>query len=66
MSSGGAHYCALHMTTGSILCWGANEHGQASPPATGRYTDIVSGETHSCALRSDGAVVCWGSIVVNP
>ncbi len=66
ISGGGAHYCALHRTTGSILCWGANEHGQASPPRTGRYTEIVSGETHSCALRSDGVVVCWGSIVVGP
>ncbi len=66
VSGGGAHYCALHMTTGSILCWGANEHGQASPPRTGRYTAIVSGDTHSCAIRSDGALVCWGSITVNP
>ena len=66
VSSGGAHYCALHSTTGSILCWGANEHGQASPPRTGRYTAIVSGDTHSCAIRSDGALVCWGSITVNP
>ena len=66
VSGGGAHYCALHSTTGSILCWGANEHGQASPPRTGRYTAIVSGDTHSCAIRSDGALVCWGSITVNP
>ena len=66
VSSGGAHYCALHMTTGSILCWGENEQGQASPPRIGRYTAIVSGESHSCALRSDGALVCWGSITVNP
>ena len=64
VSSGGAHYCALHGRNGSILCWGENEQGQASPPRTGRYTAIVSGETHSCALRTDGAVVCWGSIVV--
>ena len=64
VSGGGGHYCALHGTNGSILCWGENEQGQASPPRTGRYTAIVSGETHSCALRTDGAVVCWGSIVV--
>ncbi len=64
--SGGNHACALHRTTGSILCWGSNEHGQASPPATGTYSAITSGNTHSCALRSDGAVVCWGSITVNP
>ena len=66
VSGGGGHYCALHGTNGSILCWGENEHGQASPPRTGRYTTIVSGESHSCALRSDGALVCWGSITVNP
>ena len=66
VSDGGKHSCALHKTAGSILCWGDNEHGQALPPATGSYTDITSGETHSCALRSDGAVVCWGSITLSP
>ena len=66
VSSGDKHTCALHRTTGAILCWGVNDQGQASPPTTGEYTAIASGESHSCALRSDGAVVCWGSIVVNP
>ena len=66
VSSGGRHSCALHKTAGSILCWGDNEHGQASPPTTGTYTAIASGETHTCAIRSDGNVVCWGSITVNP
>ena len=66
VSSGGRHSCALHRTAGSILCWGDNERGQASPPRTGRYTAIASGDTHTCALRSDGATVCWGSITVNP
>ena len=66
VSSGGMHSCALHKTAGSILCWGDNEHGQASPPTTGTYTAIASGETHTCAIRSDGEVICWGSITVNP
>ena len=66
VSDGGRHSCALHKVTGSILCWGANEDGQATPPTTGRYIFITSGESHSCALRSDGVIVCWGSIVVNP
>ena len=66
VSSGGKHACALHKTTGSILCWGDNEQGQASPPATGAYIAITGGESHTCALRSDGAIVCWGSITVNP
>ena len=66
VSSGGGHSCALHQTAGSILCWGNNERGQASPPRNGTYKAIASGETHSCALRSDGAIVCWGSITVNP
>ena len=66
VSSGGGHSCALHKTAGSILCWGDNEHGQASPPTTGSYTAIASGETHTCAIRSDGIVVCWGSITISP
>ena len=64
VSRGTDHACALH-TSGSIACWGANTHGQASPP-TGSFTAISSGDKGSCAVRQgDGVVVCWGSFEVN-
>jgi alpha-tubulin suppressor-like RCC1 family protein len=29
-------------------------------PTTGTYTKVVSGGSHSCALTTDGKIVCWG------
>lgn len=60
---------------GSVLCWGANELGQlgtgaanASPnPAPivvanlSDATSIWTGRNHACAVRKNGAVVCWGA-----
>ena len=28
----------------------------------GTYTAIATGNLHSCALRSDGTIACWGMI----
>ena len=37
-----------------------NEYGQADAPA-GRFTAVSAGKSHSCGLRVDGVVECWGS-----
>ena len=34
--------------------------GPAKTPG-GKFTAITAGDYHSCGLRADGAVVCWGS-----
>ena len=47
---------------GSIVGWGYNSHGQASPPAGNDYSAISAGgltEGHSLALRTDGS--CSGT-----
>ena len=31
----------------------------AGPP-DGTYEAVTAGDTHACALRTDGAVACWG------
>ena len=41
-------------------CWGRNRDGQTEAPS-GRYSQVSAGEDHSCGLRSDGGVVCWGA-----
>ena len=38
---------------------GANVHGEATPPA-GTFTQVSAGARHTCGLRTDGRVVCWG------
>ena len=46
-------------TDQTVACWGQNTHGQADPPE-GTFTDVASGNRHSCGLRTDHSVVCWG------
>jgi alpha-tubulin suppressor-like RCC1 family protein len=73
ITTGLRHTCALN-AGGDAYCWGTNETGQlglggiggladAPVAVTGGYvyTAIAAGDSSTCALRSDGAVVCWGA-----
>ncbi len=48
-------------TAGTVQCWDTSAGGVTAPPAgiTGAI-DIDQFDTSFCALRSDGAVACWG------
>ncbi len=72
ISVGRKHTCAV-TTAGATLCWGGNDDGQvgsgtasATPAPTqvsglpGPIAAIATGELHSCALATSGAVFCWG------
>ena len=60
IAAGLAH--ALHLTgAGTVVAWGDDYYGQASPPAgLSGVTAIAAGGYHSLALKSDGTVVAWG------
>ncbi len=72
LAVGGAHTCSLR-GDGTARCWGVNGQGQlgtgalggqsTSPLAVINLTNLIAlaaGGAHTCALRDDGNVYCWG------
>ena len=70
---GDSHTCAIK-TDGTVACWGSNEDAQLglgysggrvnSPTAVPGLTNVVAleaGSSHTCALRANGMVACWGN-----
>ena len=54
------HLRATGGREGSLL--GNNDFGQTEVPDSDRFVSISSGYEHTCGLRSDGSVACWGRI----
>lgn len=66
LSVGGDHICAVTGGDSRILCWGRDDQGQATTPATVASLGVISlGEDYSCgAVNLDsmpGNWECWGS-----
>ena len=75
LALGGSHTCALR-ADGDVFCWGLNSDGQlgigttgtsfldvapVDTPALTNAVAVTAGGDHTCALRADGRVFCWGS-----
>ncbi|MGQ0799861.1 MAG: RCC1 domain-containing protein [Pseudomarimonas sp.] len=76
LAAGGFHTCAS-LANGGLRCWGNNVSGQLGVGVTGDLgvpvevtglpgpvSAVSAGETHTCALTSAGAVLCWGNNTV--
>lgn len=73
ISAGYMHTCAVRRD-GAMVCWGSNESGQlgngeydtADHPepimvsGLSGVASAVAGLTHSCAVKADGTMACWG------
>ncbi|HJL15833.1 MAG TPA: hypothetical protein RMH99_09265 [Sandaracinaceae bacterium LLY-WYZ-13_1] len=73
--AGQAHACA-RTRGGEVWCWGAGLRGQLGDGGEGEahqavtepvrvrdlhtVVDLAAGALHTCALRQDGRVLCWG------
>jgi len=68
----GSHTCA-RLDDGTVRCWGPNINGQGEQGTTvsrslspvhieglSNIAQLAAGEWHTCARRTDGAVLCWG------
>ena len=74
VATGSTHACGVQTDT-TLMCWGNNANGQTgqnlttgntttpkvpvSAPATG-WAQVSTGSAHSCAVRTDGTLYCWG------
>ncbi len=73
VATGLSHTCA--MSAGAIRCWGDNSQGQLGSNASGGSAAmgqptlvpividpvaIAAGAQHTCAVRLNGQVLCWG------
>ncbi|MBZ0115717.1 MAG: hypothetical protein K8H88_01890 [Sandaracinaceae bacterium] len=71
---GPSHSCVVHDSNQRVACWGRNgvgqlatgDQGDRAAPTNTELADIDSvtvgsGVGHSCALGSNGRVMCWGS-----
>jgi len=73
IDAGNEHACAL-MLGGKVRCWGSNSSGELGvgnlewilgPVSTiglpAAVQDVSAGGAHTCAVLTDGRIVCWGS-----
>jgi len=58
--SAGEWYSLALKADGSIVGWGDNYYGQATPPSGNDFVAVSAGEWHSLALKADGSIIGWG------
>ena len=76
VSVGNDHTCAIDSST-NLWCWGQSEFGRLGDPAVltdlsvllpnlvgtlnDTWKEIAAGPRHSCGIKTDGSLWCWGA-----
>ncbi len=69
VSSGSTHTCAIRISNSRAYCWGENRNLQTGGTGDFSYyptevlvgvSSVGAGGVHSCAVKTDGTVWCWG------
>jgi len=71
--AGGSHTCAVK-TDGRLFCWGAGGGGRLGNGSTANslvpiqessaaadWAQVSTGANHTCAVKTDGRLFCWGA-----
>ena len=64
IAAGTAHTCAIVANDQSATCWGIPTHRRTIPRAHDNqltFTAIAASGEHTCAIRTDKAIACWGN-----
>ncbi len=56
----GTYHCLALRSDNTLVGWGWNYYGQATPPAGNDYVAIAAGFEHSLAMHADGTLEVWG------
>ena len=65
IAAGADHTCAIRAVDRKAQCWGCNiyGYGQTNVPSNlGEVQALVGGNWHTCAIKVDGYVQCWGNV----
>jgi alpha-tubulin suppressor-like RCC1 family protein len=61
VSAGRWHTCVTRRQDSfAVSCWGTNIDDQLGRNVWGPYVHVSAGDAHTCAVRRDGAIYCWG------
>ncbi|CAM9237682.1 unnamed protein product [Hapterophycus canaliculatus] len=70
LAVGGHHTCALEYRPGvdfggPVRCWGRDDWGQ-STPSDEIFVQVTAGDRHTCGIKIDQTVSCWGHMRFAP
>merc|ERR1719183_915310 len=61
IAAGVRHNCGIRQADNKISCWGSSFYNETEPPRNDEFKAIEGGYWHTCGMKNDDTVTCWGS-----